>query len=163
MGADLQQANLEDADLFGANLYGAVLCGAVLEGAILVRTDLRDARLTGSRVYGASAWDIKTNERTQQQSLIITDRGERTQRQNPIITDRSEPVITVDNLEVAQFIYLLLNNQHIRKAIDTITSKAVLILGRFSEEERKSLLEALREELRKHDSLPIMFDRLELL
>ena len=41
--------------------------------------------------------------------------------------------------------------------IDTITSKAVLILGRFSEE-RKVVLDALREELRKHDYLPILFD-----
>jgi hypothetical protein len=32
-----------------------------------------------------------------------------------------------------------------------------LILGRFSEE-RKPLLDALREELRKHDYLPILFD-----
>jgi len=37
-------------------------------------------------------------------------------------------MITVDNLEVAQFIYLLLNNQKIRGIIDTITSKVVLIL-----------------------------------
>ena len=41
--------------------------------------------------------------------------------------------------------------------IDTITSKAVLILGRFSEE-RKPLLDAIREELRRHDYLPILFD-----
>jgi len=49
---------------------------------------------------------------------------------NLIITDDNEPTITVDNLEVAQFIYLLLNNQKIRDVIDTITSKVVLILGR---------------------------------
>ena len=41
--------------------------------------------------------------------------------------------------------------------IDTITSKAVLILGRFSDEQ-KPLLDALRDELRHHDYLPILFD-----
>ena len=41
--------------------------------------------------------------------------------------------------------------------IDTITSKVVLILGRFTEE-RKAGLDALREELRKRDYLPILFD-----
>jgi hypothetical protein len=41
--------------------------------------------------------------------------------------------------------------------IDTITSKAVLILGRFTDE-RKAVLDALREELRKRDYLPILFD-----
>ena len=68
-----------------------------------------------------------------------------------------EPEITVDNLEVAQFIYLLLNNERIRHVIDTITSKAVLILGRFTPE-RKAVLDALREELRKRDYLPVLFD-----
>jgi hypothetical protein len=63
----------------------------------------------------------------------------------------------VDNIKVAQFVYLLLNNEEIRDVIDTITSKAVLILGRFSPE-RKIILDRLREELRKRHYLPIMFD-----
>ena len=74
-----------------------------------------------------------------------------------MITPYNEPVITVDNLEVAQFIYLLLHNEKIRGVIDTITSKAVLILGRFTPE-RKTVLDAIREELRKYDYVPIVFD-----
>jgi hypothetical protein len=45
----------------------------------------------------------------------------------------------------------------IRDVIDTITSKAVLILGRFSDE-RKAVLDAIRDELRNQNYLPIMFD-----
>jgi hypothetical protein len=43
--------------------------------------------------------------------------------------------------------------------IDTITSKAVLILGRFSDD-RKPVFDAIRDELRKpeHNYLPIVFD-----
>lgn len=41
--------------------------------------------------------------------------------------------------------------------ITTITSKAVLILGRFTPE-RKSVLDALRKDLRKRGFLPILFD-----
>jgi hypothetical protein len=74
-----------------------------------------------------------------------------------VITSQDEPEITVDNIEVAQFIYLLLHNQKIRDVIDTITSKAVLILGRFTGE-RKVVLDAIREELRKRNYLPILFD-----
>jgi hypothetical protein len=74
-----------------------------------------------------------------------------------ILTPDFAPEITVDNIEVAQFIYLMLNNQKVRDVIDTITSKAVLILGRFTDE-RKAVLNALREELRKRDYLPILFD-----
>jgi len=74
-----------------------------------------------------------------------------------VITRYDEPAITVDNIEVAQFIYPMLNNQKVRDVIDTITSKVVLILGRFTDE-RKAVLDALREELRKRDYLPILFD-----
>jgi hypothetical protein len=74
-----------------------------------------------------------------------------------VITTGDQPEITVDNLEVAQFIYLLLHNEKIRHVIDTITSKVVLILGRFTPE-RKAVLDALREELRKKDYLPVLFD-----
>jgi hypothetical protein len=49
------------------------------------------------------------------------------------------------------------NNQKVREVINTITSKAVLILGRFTAE-RKAVLDALREELRKRNYLPILFD-----
>ena len=51
----------------------------------------------------------------------------------------------------------MLNNKRIRHVIDTITSKAVLILGRFTPE-RKAVLDALRNELRQRDYLPILFD-----
>lgn len=58
---------------------------------------------------------------------------------------------------MAQFIYLLLTNAEIREVIDTITSKAVLILGRFTPE-RKAILDALKEALRASGYLPILFD-----
>ena len=135
-------ADLSGADLRGANLNGANLSQVDLEGASLVNTDLTAADLTGCRIYSASAWGLKLDSATQQ---------------NLIITPRNEPEITVDNIEIAQFVYLLLKNQKIRDVIDTITSKAVLILGRFTDE-RKTVLDALREELRKRQYLPILFD-----
>ena len=123
----------------------ANLTGTDFTGTLLIQTDLRGASLAGSRVYGASVWAIKVDDQTKQQNLVITR--------------YDEAAITVDNIKVAQFIYLLLNNQEIRDVIDTITSKAVLILGRFSEE-RKPVLDAFRDELRKPENnyLPIMFD-----
>src|SRR5262249_38194002 len=105
-------------------------------------TNLTDATLTGCSIYGVSAWRL-TLEGTKQQDLVITR--------------DDEPEITVDNIEVAQFIYLLLNNPKIRDIIDTVAKKAVLLLGRFTDE-RKAVLDALREQLRKHDYLPILFD-----
>jgi hypothetical protein len=142
-GAHLNGAHLMGANLIGANLSGANLREADLTGAILVNTDITNADLTGCRIYGVSAWGLKLSDETKQRNLVIT-RG-------------NEPEITVDDIEVAQFVYLLLNNAKIRNFIDTITSKAVLILGRFTEK-RKAVLDALRDELRKRDYLPILFD-----
>jgi len=141
-GVDLSGENLSGADLSGVNLSGANLSGADLQTATLVSTDLTGADLTGCRIHGVSAWGLKL-EGTKQQNLVITRVG--------------DPEITVDDIEVAQFIYLMLNNQKVKNAIDTITSKAVLILGRFTDE-RKAVLDALREELRKRNYLPILFD-----
>lgn len=108
----------------------------------MVGTDFSNANIDGARIYGISVWDIKKIGLSQK---------------NLVITKPEEPEITVDNLEVAQFIYMLLNNQNIRDVIDTLTSKTVLILGRFSDN-RKPLLDAIKDELRKHNYLPILFD-----
>jgi hypothetical protein len=141
--ADLRGAYLSGAKLSGANLSEADLSGADLSRAHLIATDFCGATLTGSSVYGVSVWDIKVNAGTKQQNLIITF--------------PSDPVITVDNIKVAQFIYLLLTNKEIRDVIDTIGRKGVLLLGRFTGG-RIAVLERLREELRKRDFLPMVFN-----
>src|SRR5271166_2569432 len=74
-----------------------------------------------------------------------------------IISSPGEPAVTVDNVEVAQFVYLLLHNEKIRDVIDTIGRKGVLLLGRFTEG-RIAVLERLREELRKRGYVPIVFN-----
>lgn len=151
-GANLARANLSEAKLRNANLGGANLSEAVLKSvdlrggylsnATLVRSNLSGANLTDCRIHGISAWDLNL-EGTRQTSLVITPEG--------------QPAITVDNLEVAQFIYLLLSSKRVRGVIDTLTSKVVLILGRFTVE-RKVVLDAIRDELRRRDYLPILFD-----
>lgn len=110
--------------------------------AILAEANLSRANMTGCFVYAVSAWDVSL---------------ENTIQSNLVITRLNQPTITVDNLEVAQFIYLLLNNPKIREVINTITTKVVLILGRFTPE-RKAVLDALRDKLRSYGYLPILFD-----
>ncbi len=58
---------------------------------------------------------------------------------------------------LVQFVHLLLNNESLRTVIDTITSKVVLILGRFTPD-RKAVLDAIRKELRNRNYSPIVFD-----
>lgn len=141
--ADLRGANLIRANLWGANLKMANLEGATLRYACLVNADLRGATLSGCSVYGASAWDLKINDKTKQDTLIIT----------PV----HELAITVDDLEIAQFLYLILNNEKVGHFIRELRTKAVLILGSFSPDS-KNILEAIRASLYAKGFVPIMFD-----
>jgi hypothetical protein len=147
-GADLTEANLSRADLYKVDLTGATLTGARLVGASLVETILVKADLSGCSVYGAAVWKAELDQ-TKQSGLIISPPSD--------ALDQPEPVITIDNIKVAQFVYLLMDNEEFRDVIDTIATKVVLILGRFTPE-RKAVLDALREELRKRDYVPVLFD-----
>jgi hypothetical protein len=141
-GADLRSANLRGANLTEADMSRVTLAGADLRGVLAVGTNLQEADLTGCRVYGIAAWNIELRGATQR-DLLITPDGER--------------VITMDNLAIAQFVYLLLHNERIRDVIETVGKKAILLLGRFAAE-RKPVLNAIRDVLREHNLIPILFD-----
>src|SRR6266496_1511066 len=142
LGANLSGANLSNQDLSNKDLSGADLSGANLSKTTLVGTNLANTKLKDCTIYGIAVWDVQLNG-AEQINLTIT----------PV----DQPTISVDNLKIAQFIYLLLNNAEIREVIDTITSKVVLILGRFSPV-RKGVLDTLRDELRKRNYTPVLFD-----
>jgi hypothetical protein len=61
------------------------LSEADLSGAVLVETNLERATLTSCKIFGISAWELKT---------------ERRRAEGFGLTPPSESVITVDNLEV---------------------------------------------------------------
>jgi uncharacterized protein YjbI with pentapeptide repeats len=148
MDANLREADLREADLTYANLRGADcsyadFTGADLTGAVLADAIVEQAKVTGSTVYAISVWNLQGKFRDQK---------------DLIITDFEQPIIRVDNIEIAQFVYLILHNEKIRDVINTLTSKSVLILGRFALPERKAVLDALRNRLREYDLLPIVFD-----
>lgn len=136
-GADLSRANLLDADLSGANLENATLVGAQM-----LRTKISSAIFDRCNVHGISVWGAVGEPKSQ---IDLT------------ITTSNEPHITVDDIEVGQFVYLMLSNHKVRNVLETITSKVVLILGRFTED-RKAILDRLRHELRNKNLSPILFD-----
>ena len=140
--ANLLSASLEGADLSDADLGQANLSSASLERAVLVNTSMHGTILSGTRVFGASVWNVDTESAVQE---------------NLVVTPEDQPKVTVDNLEVAQFIYLVLNNKKLRNVIETVTSKMILILGRFSPD-RKGILDILRLELRNLGYVPVIFD-----
>ncbi|NTW81920.1 MAG: pentapeptide repeat-containing protein [Chlorobiaceae bacterium] len=142
-GAQLQEADIRWANISEANLSQANLAGAQLSGSNLSKTKFFGTDLTGCYVYAISAWDLETDNSTKQSDLVITE--------------PNEYKVTVDNLEVAQFVHLMLKHKKLGKVIQTISTKAVLILGRFTTE-RKAILDAVADELRRTNFLPIIFD-----
>ena len=127
--ADLHRANFDRADLTGADLSGANLERTLLVGTIVSR-----AKFSGCRVHGASVWDVDLSDVAAQSGLRIT-RDDQLER------------ITVDNLQVAQFVYLLLHNPNIRDVIDTVGKKAVLLIGRFTGS-GGDILRSIRDDLK---------------
>jgi hypothetical protein len=142
MRADLSGATLKWVNFEKANLSEANLSGADLSHSILVKTNLTGATLTGCSIYGISAWSLQL-EGAEQHNLNVSDVG--------------EPAIMVDNLEVAQFVYLLLNHKKLRDVLNAIMESGVLILGRFGGGGLE-VLEAIAAKLRELKYQPFIFD-----
>jgi hypothetical protein len=173
-GAELRNAILRAAELAWADLTFACLAdsdltGASLFGTRLISADLSNASLDKCAVYGVAVWDVKLSN-TRQRDLVVSPmpifRDERTGElyagRGDMDDDGLEFLVpaaglTTDNLETAQVLYLFMENPNIRGFVDSITTRAVLILGRFVPE-RKLVLDALREALRGRGWIPILFD-----
>ena len=136
-GANLQEAVLERTDLRSANLTRANLCFATL-----LRTNLENAVLDGSAVYGTSLWEVNLAESRQRDLDIMP---------------AQEPVLSVDSLQTAQLVGMLLHHERARYEVFSITLNTVLVIGRFPPE-RKPVLEAIKDALRRRDYSPLVLD-----
>jgi len=159
-GADLSRATLADAVLENARLQGATLIGADLSGAVLTRADLEgadltdvnlnecdfaQARITNCQVYGVSAWNTRLEQAIQSNLRLTRSR------------DGRQRVITVDTVQTAVVVNLLLESGGVSTLIDTLSSKTVLVLGRFTRE-RKAFFDALKESLFGRNYVAVSFD-----
>jgi hypothetical protein len=152
--AVLTKANFCRTDFYKTELPGATLNNANLQGTQLAKTNIERAKLIGCKVYGMSAWDLKGTPKVQRDFIIRYQQ----EREGENDEGKNENQLSIDNLYVAQFMYMLLNNKNLRTVIDATTSKIVLILGRFTPKVRKDVLIATRNALRKKGYVPILFD-----
>ena len=150
--SDLSEADLSEADLEGANLQEAVLEQTNLRGAnaananlcfaTLLRTNLEGAILDNCAVYGTSLWDVNLSESRQRDLDIMP---------------AQQPVLSVDSLQTAQLVGMLLHHDKARYEVFSITLNTVLVIGRFSEE-RKPVLSAIKDALRLGEYSPLVLD-----
>jgi hypothetical protein len=65
--------------------------------------------------------------------------------------------VVIDDLQVVQFLHLIMTNQRISGVIDTLAMSVVLILGRFTLS-RKAVLRSVADALRPRGFVPVQFD-----
>jgi len=150
--ADLSEADLSEANLEGANLQEAVLERTNLRSAnaananfcfaTLLRTNLENAVLDNCAVYGTSLWDVNLSESRQRDLDIMP---------------AQQPVLSVDSLQTAQLIGMLLHHEKARYEVFSITLNTVLVIGRFPPD-RKPVLAAIKEALRRGEYSPLVLD-----
>jgi uncharacterized protein YjbI with pentapeptide repeats len=176
---DLFEANLDSADLTGANLKKADLVGAKLSGAKLSKADLRAADLSEAYLSEADLSGAKlAKAHLREADLSRVNLSEANLREADLSrVNLSEANLSRANLSKA-FLYkanlsmadlagvdlsrvnLIEANLSETKLIGAnfhgvITSKIVLILGRFIPE-RKVVLDAIREKLRKRGYVSVL-------
>ena len=142
-GADMTNVRLAKAHLQRANLQDAILRNADLRSATLVGTSLLRTDLTDVQIYGVGVWDA------------ITDGA--IQKNMQITRTKKESRITSDSLETAQIISLMLDNADVRLLFNSLSSKIVLILGRFTQE-RKEVLDLIRTSITSAGYVGVQFD-----
>lgn len=107
----------------------------------LIETKFQNSTLFNVKIYGASIWEP-----------IVID----STIKDLIITKKKQSEIKVDDLEIAQFLYMFISNEKIRNIITSLTSKVVLILGRFTNE-RLEILEGIKKRLTELGFIPVLF------
>jgi uncharacterized protein YjbI with pentapeptide repeats len=152
-GVTLEQARAEIANLAGATLRKANLTRANLVGCCIVGADVEGCIFLENYVFGVSVWRLR-GQPGLQAGLIVTPPLMRAARYPDGLAPNS---ISVDSLDVAQFIHAILAGESLGKIIGAASSKVVLLLGRFTPE-RKPLLDALKNALTARDYVPVIFD-----
>lgn len=133
-GAKLSYCSCEDSEFESSEFSGTNM-----DNMSLVKTSFKNSNLSNVTMYGTSVWDLNLEGTSQEEIHISKDRSS----------------ISVPNIELAQFIFLLLNNSKIRSVIESVTSKVVLILGNF---ENKLILNKIKEQIKIAGYLPVIYD-----
>ena len=141
VGADLTGANLTSADLTGAQIWDSSLDGVNLSGA-----NIAGSTIVNARVHGVSIWDLRGKPSRQSQLIVTTPAGR----------------LEFNDLRAAVFANLLQNGLSLGDVVSISGKVTVLILGRFTDDNkndnRKLVLEGLRGKLETLGFNPVVFD-----
>jgi hypothetical protein len=167
-GSQFEEGDFSRADFSGATLRNTrfnktILTNANFDGATFVNCNLNRVNLAGASfcvaeitetvIYGVSAWDLRTCDEMRQSKLVI----EPTYEFYSDLVAAGKVPITVDDIELAQFVYLLQNHKKLRETLTVLNERGVLLLGRFGGGGLERLYE-YREQLTRHGYKAMIFD-----
>ncbi|MGP1347359.1 MAG: pentapeptide repeat-containing protein [Phycisphaerales bacterium] len=137
------QAEEKSVSIGRTDFSGCQINDCDLSYSNFTRADLSGADISDSRIYGANFTDIVATG-LRQRSLNISPEDE-------------WPAVSVDNVHIASLMRLVLDNKELGQIIDSLGSKTVLLLSRFSDGFAPEL-QMMREVLAENDLVPLIFD-----
>ena len=138
-----QSATMKDCIFAGVSMSYVDFTDADISGAIFKICDIRSSKFVSCIIVGTLFWDctrLISKYDNVQENLIL----------------KESPIISLNRIETAQFMSMI-EQERVDEIITEVTSKAVLILGRFSDP-HKTILDALRIRLKELNWVPVIFD-----
>lgn len=160
---DFSRADFSGATFRNTKFFKSILTEANFDGATFVNCNLNRVNLSGASfhlkeitetvVYGIAAWDLETSEETKQSKLVI----EKTYDLYSNLIDQGKVPMTVDDIELAQFVYYLSNHKKMRATLNIMNDRGVLLLGRFKDGGLERLY-SMREWFQGKGYMAMIFD-----
>jgi hypothetical protein len=125
-GATFRSTTFNKTILTGANLDGATFVNCYLNRVNLVGALFSVKEIMETVVYGIAAWDLVTSDEMKQSKLVI----EKTYEFYSDLIQQGKIPMTVDDIELAQFVYYLNDHKKMRDTLNILNDKGVLLLGR---------------------------------
>jgi len=152
-GATFRSTTFNKTILTGANLDGATFVNCKLNRVSLVGALFRVKEITETVVYGIAAWDLVTSDEMKQSKLVI----EKTYEFYSDLIQQGKIPMTVDDIELAQFVYYLNDHKKMRDTLNILNDKGVLLLGRFKDGGLERLY-SICEWLQRKGYMAMVFD-----
>jgi uncharacterized protein YjbI with pentapeptide repeats len=151
-GATFRSTTFNKTIVTGANRDGATFVNCNFNRVNLVGALFRVKEITETVVYGIAAWDLVTSDEMKQSKLVI----EKTYEFYSDLIQQGKIPMTVDDIELAQFVYYLNDHKKMRETLNILNDKGVLLLGRFKDGGLERLY-SIREWLQRRGYMAMIF------
>lgn len=152
-GTTFRNTRFNKTIMTGATFTDATFINCNLNRVNLAEADFQVREIRDTIIYGLSAWDLTVGEDTKQSNLVI----EKSYELYSDLVERGIVPLSVDDIEIAQFVYYLSNHKKLRNTLNVLNEKGVLLLGGFRDGGLERLYK-LRDWFRERGYTAMIFD-----